>query len=252
MPITEALLVAGAAGPLGAAVLETALGTAHWAPVIALTTQPIDVALRGLQVLQMPGVPAALPTFGAAAPATALIVFDRERSLHGREAAFMRPLPDELPRFAAWLRDAGVRRLMVVMPHAPALLPQALKAGLASLDEQAVAALHFEQLVIVRPTRAAGPASAGHSRLQALANGLLAQLHWMVPQRDQPLRAVKVAEFVIELARLLPGAPAGTRVVPPELLWDWAQPDGGDRLLRDWLRHGERPDAPMTRPAQRW
>ena len=149
--------------------------------------------------------------------------------------------------------------LLLVMPHAPSLLPQALKAGLASLDEQAVAALGFEQFVIVRPARsgAEGPAYASavaNGRmtrlLSALAQAVLAQLQWMVPQRDQPLRAGKVAQFVIALARALPEAVAGTRVAPPELVWDWAQPEGGDRLLTHWLRDG-RWDPPAAAP-RRW
>jgi hypothetical protein len=126
---------------------------------------------------------------------------------------------------------------MLVLPHAPALLPAALKAGLASLDEQAVAALGFEQFTVVRPARAGAVndgAPAG-GPLHRLGRAVLSQLHWMIPQREQPLRAPKVAEFVVELARRLLDAPHGTRVVPPELLWDWAQPEGGERVLSAWL-----------------
>lgn len=241
------LVVAGAAGPLGAAVLEQALSLPHWPRVSALVTQPLEVALRGLVAVQID--PARLDETPPLRPApdTAIVVFDRERSRHGREAAFLRPQPGELPAFAAWLQRQGVRRLLLVMPHAPSLLPQALKMGLANLDEQAVAALGFEQFVIVRPTRSGsdGPARTTGSDngrmtrlLSSLATAVLAQLQWMVPQRDQPLRAAKVAQFVLALARALPEATAGTRVAPPELVWDWAQPEGGDRLLDHWLREG--------------
>lgn len=253
------LVVAGAAGPLGAAVLEQSLALTHWPRVSALVTQPLEVALRGLAAVQVD--PAHLDDAPALRPApdTAIVVFDREGSRHGREAAFLRPRPGELPAFAGWLQRQGVRRLLLVMPHAPSLLPQALKAGLANLDEQAVAALGFEQFVIVRPTRS-GPdgrdraAAGANSRmtrwLSSLANGVLSQLQWMVPQREQPLRAGKVAHFVMALARAMPEAGAGTRVAPPELVWDWAQPAGGDRLLQCWLREG-RWDPPMVAPG-RW
>lgn len=165
----------------------------------------------------------------------ALVIFDREASAHGREAASLRPQPAELPALARWLQRGGVRRLVLVLPHAPSLLPAALKQGLASLDEQAVAALDFEQFTIVRPTRAGTAGASAGAGLHRLARALLSQLHWLVPQREQPLRAAKVAEFVIELARRLPDAAQGTRVVPPELLWDWAQPEGGERVLQAWL-----------------
>ena len=230
------LVVAGGAGPLGAAVLERALAIGPWRPVTALVTQPIEVALDGLRVARAPADWSLTPEGGVNAEC-ALVVFDRDASAHGREAAFLRPQPAELTALARWLQRAGVRRLMLVLPHAPALLPAALKAGLASLDEQAVAALGFEQFTVVRPTRAgsAGDGAQNPGRLHRVARAMLSQLHWMIPQREQPLRAAKVAEFVVELARRLPDAPHGTRVVPPELLWDWAQPEGGDRVLRAWL-----------------
>jgi hypothetical protein len=232
------LLVAGGAGPLGSAVLERALALGPWRPVTALVTQPIEVALAGLRVIRVTADWSMAPEVSGQAEC-ALIVFDRDASAHGREAAFLRPQPAELTALARWLQRAGVRRLMLVLPHAPSLLPAALKAGLATLDEQAVAALGFEQFTIVRPTRASPAAGAGNgkgnSRLHRLARAMLSQLHWMIPQREQPLRAAKVAEFVIELARVLPDAAHGTRVVPPELLWDWAQPGGGERVLQAWL-----------------
>lgn len=243
------LMVAGAAGPLGAAVLEQALAVGRWRTVQALVTQPIDVALQGLVAVRVDDPPVAAAGV-AESPETALVVFDRERSFHGREAAFLRPLPERLPALAQWLHAQGVRRLVLVMPHAPALLPQALRRGLASLDEQAVAALDFTQLVIVRPARLGGGAEAAASAPQRLARALLAQLHWMVPQREQPLRAAKVAQFVVALAQALPDAAPGTRIVPPELLWDWAQPDGGERVLQAWLQ-GEVLPALAT-PPQRW
>jgi hypothetical protein len=117
-----------------------------------------------------------------------------------------------------------VRRLLVVVPHAPALLPHALKAGFASRDEGAVAALGFEHLVFVRAAQTAGAADGG-SVLERFAAWWLAQLRWMVPSADQPVRAVRLAQLVVQLAARLPGAPQGTRVLPPEVLQQAAQAD---------------------------
>ncbi|MBP6898810.1 MAG: hypothetical protein KBC73_01915 [Burkholderiaceae bacterium] len=231
------LLVIGAGGALGSAVLERLLADAAWSRVATLVIRPVEVAMRGLQAWPHDAAggwqrPADLPW----APDTAVLVFDRERGRHGREAALLRPDPAQLAAMGRWLRSAGVRRLLLVTPHAPGLLPQALKAGLASLDEQALAMLGFEQLVLVRPARLGGEAGTERHWGRRIARALLAQLHWMVPQREQPLRPVKVAAFVAELARALPQLPVGTRVVPPELLWQWAQPEGGGAaVLQAWL-----------------
>ncbi len=59
----------------------------------------------------------------------------------------------------------------------------------------------------------------------------------MVLQREQPLRSVVLARVVVQLARALRTAPAGTRVAPPELLWRAAQPEAdAPALLHDWLQ----------------
>ncbi len=237
------LLVAGGGGPLGSAVLERLLGSGAWDRVAVLVEQPIEVALRGLEAwptswLAGNSAPPQPLSFDRPLwqPDTAVVVFDRERHHYRREVALHRPLPDRLPALAHGLRALGVTRLVLVMPHAPGLLPQALRAGLASLDELAVAALGFEQLVVVRPADLGGAAGGANGLLPRLGRALLAQLHWMVPQREQPLRAAKVAQFVAELARGLPAMAAGTRVAPPELLWDWAQPGGGPAVLLPWLQ----------------
>lgn len=235
--MTTKVLLVGAAGPLGSAVLEHALGAFHRVQV--LVDEPVAAAMRGF-------VPVAMDGLDATHADTAFIVFDRQRHAHGREDAFHRPQPDALPAFARRLHDAGVRRLLVVLPHAPALLPEALKRGLASLDEHAVAALGFEQLLIVRSAQML-PSARSPSRLQRLADGVLAQLRWMVPQREQPVRPAKVAALVVQLARLLPQASAGTRVVPPELVWEYAQAKDGAALLRAWL-HGEAIGATRVAP----
>lgn len=223
------LLVAGGGGTLGAAVLERAIADGGFHRVSALSVRPMSVALQGLELIEA-RVAQPLP---APLPDTALIVFDRERGRHGREAAFLKPEPQDLPQLAQALHAAGARRLVVVLPLSPSTLPAGLRQGLASLDEQAVAAVGFEHLVIVRPAAAAayrGGLSAG----QRLARVLLEQLRLMVPQREQPVRPSKVAEFVVRLAHALESAPPGTRVVPPELIWLAAQ-RGVRSVVAAWL-----------------
>jgi hypothetical protein len=241
---SNAVLV-GAAGPLGSAVLEQCLSA--FARVRVVVDAPIAPAMRGFEALPRAALDEGAPLLAD----TAFIVFDRERFAHGREDAFHRPQPQSLLALAQALHRGGVRRLLVVLPHKPALLPDALKRGLASLDEQAVASLGFEHLVIVRSAQRPG-AQRADSWPQRVADAVLAQLHWMVPQREQPVRAAKVAAFVVQLARHLRHARAGARVVPPELLWHAAQERDPAALASRWLSDGRLPDADARNLRRRW
>lgn len=237
------VLVAGGAGALGAAVLEQLLAGGGFSRVAVLVTQPLNAALRGLVTVGADTLEAPAADHGED---TAIVVFDRERHANGRERAFLRPAPQDLPALAAALRRRGVCRLVVVMPHAPATLPEALKQGLANLDEHAVAALGFEQLVFVRSAQASAAGAAAHP-LQRVGDWVLSQLSVMIPQRDKPVRPRKVAQFVAALARALPQAPTGTRVVPPELVWDASQAGDVAMVVDDWL-HGRATAEPAVKP----
>jgi nucleoside-diphosphate-sugar epimerase len=239
------VLVAGAGGTLGAAVLEQLLGRRAFVQVSVLVNRAFGSALAGLNPVAWP-----LGTAGHAALAgirSAIVVFDRERHANGRDLAYWRPDPAALPDLAARLRHGGVRHLLVVLPHDAATLPQALRRGLANLDEQAVASLGFEHLVFMRAAQAAPGARPSHPG-ERLAHWMLSQLQLMVPQRDRPVRAAKVGAFAAELAAQLPSAPPGTRVVPPELVWEVAQADDPKALSRAWLHAGIEPDSPVPAP----
>jgi hypothetical protein len=239
----DVLLVVGAGGVLGSALLARALACARFGRVQALVAKDLSSALRDFEPV---------PQAALAEPQradTAVIVFERARRSNGRDEAFVQPQPEQLVELAMQLRAGGVRRLLVVVPHAPALLPQALKAGLATLDEGRVAALGFEHLVFVRAAQAAcGRVASGWA--QRLADGWLSQMAWMVPQREQPVRALRLAELAVELAWRLPQAPPATRVLPPELLWQAAHAADGGALLGAWLAGDPLPLARL--PAQRW
>jgi hypothetical protein len=149
------------------------------------------------------------------------------------------PLPLHAVRsssaLARRLHDNGARHLIVVVPHTPSLLPMALQHGLASLDEAAVAALGFEQLVFMRMAQSER-AVEGLDAPRRLARWMLSQLHWMIPQREQPVRVGTVAKVAAALAVQLPDAPHGTRVVPAALLWQAAQSGNAQAITQAWLR----------------
>ncbi len=217
----RSLLVVGGGGTLGSAVLAEALAAGRFARVMALVAEPICSTVRGFVPLDA----AVLARGDALAADAAVVVLERRRYSNGRDDAFSQPQVDELLPIARQLLRSGVRRLLVVVPHSPALMPQALAHGFANLDETAVAGLGFDHLVMLRAAQAQAPETTrGMARVAAL---WLAQLSWMVPQRQQALRAVALARCVVQLARLLPMATPGTRVISPEQLWQWSQNDAG-------------------------
>jgi hypothetical protein len=222
------LLIAGATGALGNEVLRRLAGSSAYAVTQVLAREPVTDGMRHVQTLLVSDdAPATWP------PAQAdvgVVLFDPPRLFHDRERALWTPTPQQLPELAGWLRGCGVRTLAVVLPHAPGQLPQALRRGLASLDEHAVAALGFERLLILRSAQK--PVAARHAHaLDRLAHWMLGVFKYMVPSAEQPVRAVKVAELLALALRL---APPGIHVAPPELVWQAGQGDP-EPVLRRWL-----------------
>ena len=92
-----------------------------------------------------------------------------------------------------------------------------------------------EHLVFMRSSQAGVAGDAAGTAPQRLARWLLGQLHWMVPQGDQPVRTDTVARVAAHLARALPEAAPGTRVLPPDVLWVAAQTPASETVVDDWL-----------------
>lgn len=240
--VTRRVLVLGGGGVLGSQVVEQLLAVGAFAHVGVWTVLPMQPAMRGLEVVPE-------TAWMSFVPDTAVIVFDRERHANGRDEPFGLPQPADLAALAGRLRAIGVSELVVVVPHAPGLLPEALKSGLASLDEGAVSALEFRRLVFMRSAQAAGPSGIRKPWPERLAGWLLGQLHWMVPQRDQPVRSRTVARVAARLAAVLPDAAPGTRVLPPEVLWTAAQGHVEDDVVDAWLAGRS---VEVAVPRQRW
>lgn len=243
------VLMAGGAGALGSAVLEALLASRRFAHVRVMATRALTTAVPGLEPVVVDGFETDGVVAGQAPIADiAVLVFDRDRHANGRELAFVRPQPHELPALARWLHGHGVKSLIVVLPHSPSGLPDALKRGLANLDEHAASVVGFEHLVFVRSAQKPGSERADRW-LQRVADGVLAQMQMMVAHSNQPVRAVKVAQFVLELAAHLPASDPGTRVAPPELVWQAAQSIDARALVQAWLARRELPeiDAPRQR-----
>lgn len=234
------LVVAGATGALGNEALRRLVGSGRFAATRVLAREPITAGLRGVMahVVEASTPPADWPPL--ALVDTAVVLFDPPRMFHDRERALWTPTPAELPALAAWLHASGVRTLAVVQPHAPGRLPEALKRGLASLDEQAVAALGFERLIFIRSADKPRAVAAGPGAARRLARWMLSALRFMVPSSEQPVRATKVVELLSVALRL---APPGIHIATPQLVWQAAQAGGVEAVARAWL-------LPRQSPAQ--
>lgn len=225
------LLIAGATGVLGNEVLRRLAGSSLYAFTQVLAREPITAGLRGVAVTVVPQEePAQWPPGAAADADVAVVLFEPPRLFYDRERALWTPSPEQLVPLARWLHGGGVRTLAVVMPHAPGRLPEALKRGLASLDEQAVAALGFERVLFLRSARPPVLAQ-GLSAPQRLARWMLSIFKYMVPSAEQPVRAPRVAELLAVALRL---APPGTHVAAPEVIWEAAQ-GPLEPVARRWL-----------------
>ena len=225
---TGTLLVAGATGALGQELLRRLTGSHRFAHARVLACEPIRDGLRGVETYLAPGLPIA--QWPLASADSAVIAFDPPRLYHDRERALWVPQPSDLPELARWLRACGVRTLAIVQPHDQGKLPEALKRGLASLDEQAVVANGFDRVILVRSARK--PLNARFANpAERLAAWMLSIVRFMVPSSEQPVRASKVAELVDLALRI---APPGVHVAAPELVWESAQGDM-QAVVRRWL-----------------
>ena len=149
---------------------------------------------------------------------------------HQRERALWTPTPQQLPALAHWLWGRGVRQLVVLIPHAAGRLPDALKHGLANLDEAEVARLPFTSLMWLRTAQAPPPGDR-LSPPARLAAWMLGIFKYMVPDDQRPLRAEQLTN-VTEAALRLP--PPGVHVLPPELLRAAARGPARDVLAAAW------------------
>lgn len=234
------VLVVGGGGVLGSALLGEALVAGRFQRVGAVISAAIASGVRAFDTVTAHRLRSGKPLDVD----LAFIVFERARHSNGRDAVFFQPSPSDLVALARQLHAAGARRLVVVVPHAPALLPQALQQGFASRDEAAVAALGFEQVVFMRTAQVEGSRPVG-SLLRRFAAWWLSQLRWMVPTHQQPVRAVAVAQFAIAIGRALPAHAGGTRVVPDEVLWRAAKSGQPDAAAQAWLA-----GQPLTQPGR--
>jgi hypothetical protein len=123
------LLIAGAGGVLGNAVLRRLIGMHRYTRTQVLAREPMAPTLRQIGIHVVAGAMAEWPLLQAD---VAVVMFDPPRMFYGRERALWVPAPEQLAALAAWLHRCGVHTLAVVLPHTQGSLPAALQRGLAS------------------------------------------------------------------------------------------------------------------------
>ena len=213
-PVKPRLLVAGAGGVLGNEVLRRLAGSGRFAHAELLACEPMTAALSQVSVAHVGTGPIADWPVRPLPVQTGLVMFEPPRLYYERERALWTPTPEQLLPLARWFRLCGVSTLVVVTPHAQGRLPEALKRGLANLDEQALTGLGFERLLLVRSARKAD-ADTTSGLLEKTAAWMLSIFKYMIPASEQPVRPSRLAEFIDEALRVLP---PGTHVAPQELL----------------------------------
>jgi hypothetical protein len=238
LPVTKSqpdLLIAGATGALGNAVMQRLVGTHRFAHTQVLTREPIAQGMRLVSLLQVAEDIQDWPQ-PAQRSDVALVMFEPPRMYYERERALWTPAPEQLPELAAWFKSCGVNTLAIVLPHAQGSLPESLRRGLASLDEQALAALGFDRLIILRSAQKPVASNVTHP-LGKLAQWMLGIFAFMVPATEQPVRPSKLAELV---DALLQHAPLGISIVAQEQAWAWAQLPAPalEASVKAWAYHG--------------
>ncbi|WP_096699689.1 hypothetical protein [Polaromonas sp. AER18D-145] len=229
------LIVAGATGALGSEVLRRLAGSDGFAHTHVLAHEPMSTGLAQVSIAAVRGEDIAAWPVRPLQVQTGVVMFEPPRLYHDRERALWTPQLAQLPALAQWLRRCGVQTLVLVLPHAPGRLPQALRHGLVSVDEQQVAALGFERVLLVRSAQQQ-PRAPGGSLPGKVAAWMLSTFKYMIPAAAQPVRPARLAEFVEVVLRVLP---AGIHVVAPELLWQAVQAPHMQDVVRAWLNTGQ-------------
>ena len=238
----EPALLLGAGGWLGAALLAQLLHAGLFARVGAWVLKP--ERWRGSTHRGVVAVDEAGFADAAWQGACAFGVLERAGLGGARDAVFGRPQPEELLAQAARLHALGVRRLVLLQSHLPGILPEALRHGFADRIEQGLAALGFEQLLLIRSSREALGPPPGTPWLERLAALWWAQLRWMLPAGERPLRSVALARVAVAAAGLLREREGSVFVLPQEAASRAAQdPEGVEAGLR---RHW--PSSDQVRP----
>jgi hypothetical protein len=209
-----AVLVAGAVGRIGEALLNRVLadasasaGTGGPRAVVALADAPMALGLRGLELAALDGLPPldhAYLVLNDSADAEA-------RSFHGRDAPFVQVDERNCAHVARRAVECGARRVVLVSPTPAWRQIGRFHAGLADTVELELAQLPLESLVVLRPVRNSRKPGAG--LVERIVSAYLSIQLLMLPRSLEPILSDKLARCAVAAMR---AARPGVTVVPAD------------------------------------
>jgi hypothetical protein len=186
------VLLYGAAGSLGEAVLVALLGDPSVAHIEVVTTAPLpssELKLSYHELAATPGDTLPQPQVGV------LVLGGKPASYYGRDAVFAHLEESQLLATSEQLHQRGVASLVLVAPTAAHLQSVSFE-GLAVGAVELQLVKWFSQLTVIRPAKEREASRQGATLVQRLALALLEQLKIMIPAHQKTSDKQRVASLV--------------------------------------------------------
>ncbi len=192
------MLIAGAVGRLGDALLAEALSRGGYDEVVALADGDATMSLgvRGLALAPIENLP---PLEAVCIVQTVDPQAPDARSFYGRDAPFAMITRDSMLPIAAAAFAAGAHRLLLIDPLPVWQQLSQFHQGLRDHTELKIAGLPFTGVTVLRPLTQGGPAVG--SWLQRFAQIYLSLQFLMMPRSMPTLTAAQVARVAIDALR---------------------------------------------------
>lgn len=196
------VLLAGARGRLGEAVLNALLASPLYDRVWVAAGRVIDSTERKLR-LWTPETP-------LDAIDDVVLLPGESRTYYGRDDVYATLAPEDVVNVAEAARRAGAERALLLAPLRAFIDPLALREVLSGETEWALHAAGFPTLIVLRPGQE-GETGRGEGGLgRRLLAWYLKQFAYLAPKSTLPLDSPRLARAALEALDRLP---AGTHVL---------------------------------------
>ena len=191
---TQRVLLYGAAGRIGEAVLLALLADPAVVQIEVVTTAPLPSSHAKLSYRQLESVPSQAIT----EPHVAVLVLGGvPSSYYGRDAVFAHMEEADLLVTSDRLQQRGLSKLVVVAPTAAHLQSVSFE-GLMYGQVELQLVQWFSHLTVIRPADERKPSRVGLPFGQRLALALIEQLKIMIPAHQKVSDKKRVAALVCE------------------------------------------------------